>query len=188
MPWPAFKVQTAPGSWAVVDYTGERTRPASVEEIEQLSFAQTVAPILVEDATRALLGVAPWIEDEYDELLPVPEVCTTAYVFSHSPPPAPPGYGEHVTNELLARHIQTASETGSTHSRFFLTVPSRRAWWRLRSGLKRLGLEGAARRDEAGSWTVTAEGPVNPGEVVDELESLARSAGGTYEGHEQAVV
>lgn len=186
IPWPAFKVHT-PSGWAVQDYTGERMRPASAEEIDQLPLDVTVAPIRVEHAARALCGQAPWSARDYDLLLPVPSTRTTAHVFSHEPPPAPPGHGDDVVETLLAQPVTSAPEPGTAHARFFLTVPNRRAWWRLRSALKQLGLNASAHRDPDGGWSVVADARAEPSAYVAQLASLAQSAGGTYDGHERAL-
>lgn len=72
MPWPAYKEGVSPpGTFEVVDHTGERRRKATQAEAEMLPFRAVVAPIRVEKALRALHGLEDW-DDAYDELRPIP--------------------------------------------------------------------------------------------------------------------
>ncbi|WP_396599922.1 Imm26 family immunity protein [Frigoribacterium sp. R86507] len=67
---PAYKVTIGDAdSWFVVDFSEERRRPATAEEVEDLQFRTTRAPAGIAAAVRALAGTAPW-EDRFDELLP----------------------------------------------------------------------------------------------------------------------
>ncbi len=78
IPWPAYKEGVSPpGTFDVVDYTGERRRRATEDEIESLPFRTVVAPIRLEKALRALEGMEPW-DDVYDALRPVDEDRTSA--------------------------------------------------------------------------------------------------------------
>lgn len=81
LPLPAYKEAVAtPGQIAVVDYTGQRSRPATAAEAEVLTNRKIIAPVRLEKAFRALHGAEPWHE-KYDELLPTDDV-TTARLFS----------------------------------------------------------------------------------------------------------
>ena len=78
IPFPAYKEGVSPpGTFNVVDYTGERRRRASDEETESLPFRSVVAPIRLEKALRALHGIEPW-DDVYDALRPVNDDQTSA--------------------------------------------------------------------------------------------------------------
>jgi hypothetical protein len=80
LPLPAYKETVgAPGHVDVVDYTGERRRPAAASEAELLPNRSIVAPVRLENALRALHGVEPW-HDAYDKLRPT-EAATTARLF-----------------------------------------------------------------------------------------------------------
>ena len=78
IPWPAYKEGvTPPGTFDIVDYTGQRRRRANDDEAESLPFRTVVAPIRVEKALRALHGTEPW-DDVYDALRPVGDEETSA--------------------------------------------------------------------------------------------------------------
>lgn len=77
LPWPAYKEAIAPGSFQIVDYTGQRGREATPGEVEMLPFRTVVAPIVVEDAYKALHGLADW-DEAYDKLRPVSDDRTSA--------------------------------------------------------------------------------------------------------------
>lgn len=80
--WPAYKEGVSPpGTFEVVDYTGERRRKATEAEAEELPFRAVVAPIRVEKALRALHGLEDW-NDAYDELRPIPESQTSDALLS----------------------------------------------------------------------------------------------------------
>lgn len=82
IPWPAYKVGVSPpGAYEVIDYTGNRRRAASDEEVERLQFREVVAPIRVEKALRALHGQDPWVDD-YEALRPVGDGETSAALLS----------------------------------------------------------------------------------------------------------
>jgi hypothetical protein len=74
LPWPAYKEATAPGVFDVVDYTGERRRPATSKEIRELPFRKIVAPFNLERALQAMHGKGEW---KRDDLLPPPPHRTT---------------------------------------------------------------------------------------------------------------
>ena len=78
IPWPAYKEGIMPpGTFDVVDHTGERRRRATDDEAETLPFRSVVAPIRLEKAIRALHGMEPW-DDVYERLRPVAEDQTSA--------------------------------------------------------------------------------------------------------------
>lgn len=78
IPWPAYKEGVSPpGTFDVVDHTGQRRRRATDDEAERLPFRKVVAPIRVEKALRALHGEEPWVE-AYDELRPAADGETSA--------------------------------------------------------------------------------------------------------------
>ena len=80
MPLPAFKeVVGSPDRVDVVDYTGERRRPARGGEVHLLPNRKVVAPVRLEKALRAKHGLEPWIE-AYSELAPN-EATTTERLF-----------------------------------------------------------------------------------------------------------
>jgi hypothetical protein len=81
--WPAYKETISPGTFDVVDYTGQRRRRATDEETDRLPYREVVAPIRFENAFRALNGLDEWNE-AYDALLPVTEDRTSGYVFRDS--------------------------------------------------------------------------------------------------------
>lgn len=72
VPWPAYKEAISPGRFQVVDHAGKRRRTATAAEAEELPFRTVVAPIVVENAYKALHGLAGW-DDAYDKLRPVPD-------------------------------------------------------------------------------------------------------------------
>jgi hypothetical protein len=78
IPWPAYKEGVSPpGSFDVVDASGQRRRAASDEEAARLPFRTVVAPIRIEKALRALHGIEPW-DDAHDSLRPVDHELTSA--------------------------------------------------------------------------------------------------------------
>jgi hypothetical protein len=80
LPLPAFKeVVGGPGHVDVVDFSGERRRPADSSEVELLPNRKVVAPVRLEKALRAKHGLEPWIE-AYTDLAPN-ENATTARLF-----------------------------------------------------------------------------------------------------------
>lgn len=67
---PAYKVAVgSPHEIYVEDFSGVRSRPATPEEVDSLSNRTVVAPILLEKAARARLGLEPW-RDDYQTLIP----------------------------------------------------------------------------------------------------------------------
>ena len=62
IPWPAFRVATAPGVFWVVDHDGVLRRPASADEATSLPFRSTMSPAAVDMAVAALAGRAEWDE------------------------------------------------------------------------------------------------------------------------------
>ena len=80
IPLPAYKeaVGTA-GNVEVVDYSGDQRRPATAIEAAALPNRKVVAPVRLERALRASLGMEPWL-DAFDELRAEGKV-TTADIF-----------------------------------------------------------------------------------------------------------
>jgi hypothetical protein len=80
MPLPAFKeVVGGPGRVDVVDFSGERRRPADDSEADLLPNRKVVAPVRLEKALRAKHGLEAWME-AYSDLAPN-ENATTARLF-----------------------------------------------------------------------------------------------------------
>jgi len=71
IPWPAFKVATAPGVFWVLDHDGVLQRPASAAEVATLPFRSTFSPAAVEKAVAALAGRAEWHE-AFNKMRPGP--------------------------------------------------------------------------------------------------------------------
>jgi hypothetical protein len=70
IPMPAYQEATGtPATIHAVDWSGRRRRPAREGELTTLPHRQFVAPIRVEKANQARLGLGPW-RAEYDDLLP----------------------------------------------------------------------------------------------------------------------
>lgn len=70
MPLPAYKEAVTSGDHVdVVDYTGSRRRRATKEEVDRLPNRKVVAPVRLERALRAGLGLEPWL-DAFNELRP----------------------------------------------------------------------------------------------------------------------
>jgi hypothetical protein len=63
----------------VVDFSGERRRAATAAEAASLPIRKIVAPVRLERALRAALGMEPWLEP-FDELR-VENVVPSASVF-----------------------------------------------------------------------------------------------------------
>ena len=80
IPLPAYKeaVDLATNI-EVVDFSGERRRPATAAEAASLPNRKIVAPVRLERALRAALGLEPWLEP-FDELR-VENVVPSASVF-----------------------------------------------------------------------------------------------------------
>jgi hypothetical protein len=80
IPLPAFKEAVGgSGRIDVVDYSGERRRPAKAAEAELLPNRNVVAPVRLEKALRARHGLEPWTE-AYSDLAPN-ETATTERLF-----------------------------------------------------------------------------------------------------------
>jgi hypothetical protein len=78
LPWPAYKEGVSPpGTFDVVDYTGQRRRRATADEVEQLPYRTMPTPFVLEKAFQALHGIGDW-HAAFDRLLPVPDELTTA--------------------------------------------------------------------------------------------------------------
>lgn len=70
IPLPAYKEGVAAsGLFDVVDYTGRRRRRATADEATELPYRTIVAPVRVEKAARAVLGLEPWVA-AYSDLQP----------------------------------------------------------------------------------------------------------------------
>lgn len=80
VPLQAYKEMVGvPSQFEVVDYSGTRRRSATPIEAEALPNRKVVAPVLLEKALRAFLGLEPWL-DIFDELRATGHV-TTADIF-----------------------------------------------------------------------------------------------------------
>jgi hypothetical protein len=80
VPLPAYKESVGASARVdVVDFSGERRRPASETEAERLPNRTFVAPVRLEKALRAKAGIEPWHE-EYTGLAPESGL-TTARLF-----------------------------------------------------------------------------------------------------------
>lgn len=80
IPLPAYKEAVgSPGRFEVVDYSGTKRRPATQIEASALPNRKVVAPVRLEKALRAHLGLEPWLDD-FDELRARGQV-TTADLF-----------------------------------------------------------------------------------------------------------
>lgn len=78
-PLPAYReVVGTPDRVDIVDYSGERRRPATPIEAALLPNRKFVAPVRLERALRALHGLEPWL-DVFDDLKP--RDTTTARLF-----------------------------------------------------------------------------------------------------------
>ncbi len=61
IPFPAYKEAVGtPDNIQVVDYSGRHRRPATASEAESLPNRKVVAPVRLERALRAHLGLEPW--------------------------------------------------------------------------------------------------------------------------------
>lgn len=68
VPFPAYKEMVGvPSQFEVVDYSGTQRRPATPIEAQTLPNRKVVAPVRLEKAFRAWLGLEPWL-DVFDEL------------------------------------------------------------------------------------------------------------------------
>lgn len=80
VPLPAYKESVgAPSNVEVVDYTGGRRRVANADEAADLPDRKVVAPVRLERALRASLGLEPWLA-AFDGLK-VENIVTTASMF-----------------------------------------------------------------------------------------------------------
>lgn len=76
---PAYKVGVGgPENMHVEDYSGTRRRLATRAETNFLQYRSTVAPVRLEMALRAHLGLEPW-HQEFDELKPDWVITTSAF-------------------------------------------------------------------------------------------------------------
>jgi hypothetical protein len=70
IPFPAYKEEVSlQQKTYIVDYTGTRSRLATTGEASLLEDRIIVAPVSIEKALRASLGMQEW-DSDYDELLP----------------------------------------------------------------------------------------------------------------------
>jgi len=70
LPLPAYQEAVESGDHVdVVDYSGTRRRRASRHEVKQLDTRKIVAPVRLERALRADLGLEPWVA-AFDALRP----------------------------------------------------------------------------------------------------------------------
>lgn len=85
IPWPAYKEGVSPpGTFDVVDASGERRRRATEDEAMRLPFRTVVAPIRVEKAFRALSGTEDW-DDVYESLQPVDDALSASALLPTEP-------------------------------------------------------------------------------------------------------
>ncbi|GAA0989699.1 hypothetical protein ENKNEFLB_00437 [Nocardioides aquaticus] len=79
LPFPAYKVDVGfPPVPHVVDHLGERTRPATADEVALLPVRTTVAPVALERALQARAGLAPWTE-RFDGFAPDEDLTTDRF-------------------------------------------------------------------------------------------------------------
>jgi hypothetical protein len=77
IPLPAYKEAVGRSTkFDVVDYTGDRRRPATRLEVETLPNRKVVAPVRLEKALQASLGLELWLE-AFDELRPKRKTTTS---------------------------------------------------------------------------------------------------------------
>jgi hypothetical protein len=77
IPWPAYREGVSPpGTFDVVDHSGQRRRRASEAEAEALPFRSKLTPFVLEKAFQALHGIGDW-HASFDKLLPVAEEMTS---------------------------------------------------------------------------------------------------------------
>lgn len=81
VPLPAYKEAVGvPPRYEIVDYSGKRRRPATTAEAAAVPNRKVVvAPVRLERALKATLGIEPWL-DAFDELV-VGSGITTATAF-----------------------------------------------------------------------------------------------------------
>ena len=80
LPLPAYKVAIGtPDEVYVEDYSGQRQRRATRSEVDLLPYRTFVAPVRLENAFRALHGLAAWVA-AFDGLVPN-ELTTTKRLF-----------------------------------------------------------------------------------------------------------
>jgi hypothetical protein len=60
IPWPTYKVATAPGMYAMTDHLGTVRQQATHDQEVALPFLSVVAPIRFENAMKAIHGLAEW--------------------------------------------------------------------------------------------------------------------------------
>jgi hypothetical protein len=81
IPFPAYQLDVGfPPEVNVVDYLGERMRPATADEAERLPYREVANAVRLENALKALHGAAPW-NDAYDRLYPVKAELTSDAMF-----------------------------------------------------------------------------------------------------------
>ena len=81
MALPAYKeLVGVPDQFDVVDFSGNRRRRATPEEVGRLPYRKVVAPVRIENALKASLGLGPWLQI-FDDLRPKGHV-TSADMFS----------------------------------------------------------------------------------------------------------
>lgn len=84
IPFPAYvEGVSPPGSFEVVDYSGQRRRAATLEDTYDLGPRTIVAPVRIEKAIRAFHGLEPW-NAVYDDLRLPSESATSNYWFPGS--------------------------------------------------------------------------------------------------------
>ena len=80
VPLPAYKEAVGvPPRYEIVDYSGKRRRPATTAEVDAVPNRKVVAPVRLERALKATLGIEPWL-DAFDDMV-VGSGITTAAAF-----------------------------------------------------------------------------------------------------------
>jgi Immunity protein 26 len=76
LPFPAYREGMSSGA-RIVDYAGNRSRPANADEAERVPTRTIVNAVVLESALKAQYGLKPW-NPVYDGLRPVPGDLTSA--------------------------------------------------------------------------------------------------------------
>ena len=83
LPWPAYKEENAPGVFVLVDHTAQRRKSVEPVHAERFPYLTVHAPIILQNALRAVHGVHEHLL-AYDELRPPPPELTSSHVFGPS--------------------------------------------------------------------------------------------------------
>lgn len=78
VPLPAYKEAVGvPPRYEIVDYSGTRRRPATTAEVDAVPNRKIVAPVRLERALKATLGIEPWL-DAFDDMVVGSGISTAA--------------------------------------------------------------------------------------------------------------